>query len=102
MYIRFCQPPETFWEWFEPYFDDEEVRSAEIFLDLRTDDSFFQEVDPKAGGGDNMTMGQLVKLLLTKLDWYGTLFPRIPVPVQVSEVYISDHDLCLLTDLKGA
>jgi pre-mRNA-splicing factor 38B len=30
-----------------------------------------------------MTFGQLVKGMLTKLDWYGTLFPRIPVPIQV-------------------
>lgn len=31
-----------------------------------------------------MTIGQVVKMMLTKLDWYGTLFPRIPVPIQVS------------------
>ena len=50
-------------------------------------------------GGDKMTIGQLCKLMMSKLDWwdllisfisllflffsrYGTLFPRIPVPVQ--------------------
>ena len=30
-----------------------------------------------------MTIGVMVRQLLTKLDWYDTLFPRIPVPIQV-------------------
>lgn len=30
-----------------------------------------------------MIIGQMVRQLLTKLDWYDTLFPRIPVPIQV-------------------
>ncbi|GAU95419.1 hypothetical protein RvY_07040-2 [Ramazzottius varieornatus] len=64
MYIRFCQPPADLWEWLEPYLDDPE------------------EVDPKAGTGDPMTIGMVVQQLLTRLDWYGTLFPRIPVPIQ--------------------
>ncbi|XP_003380922.1 putative ubiquitin carboxyl- hydrolase ubh-4 [Trichinella spiralis] len=64
MYIRFCLHPATFWSWYEPYFEDSE------------------EIDPKAGGGDLMTIGEMVKSLLTKLDWYSTLFPRIPVPIQ--------------------
>ncbi|KIH52155.1 PRP38 family protein [Ancylostoma duodenale] len=64
MYIRYTQPPADLWEWFEPYLDDEE------------------EIDPRSGGGDVMTFGQVVRIMLTKLDWYGTLFPRIPVPIQ--------------------
>ena len=42
-----------------------------------------QMIDVKAGGGEEMMMGVLVRKMLTKLDWYGTLFPRIPVPIQV-------------------
>ena len=42
-----------------------------------------KEIDPKAGGGHLMTIGNVVRQLLTKLDWYDTLFPRIPVPIQV-------------------
>ncbi|PAV88719.1 hypothetical protein WR25_20137 isoform B [Diploscapter pachys] len=64
MYVRFTQPPADMWSWYEPYMDDED------------------EVDPRSGGGDSMTFGQLVRILLTKLDWYGTLFPRIPIPIQ--------------------
>lgn len=29
-----------------------------------------------------MYMGDMVRDFLTKLDWYGALFPRIPVPIQ--------------------
>ncbi|CAD5234706.1 unnamed protein product [Bursaphelenchus xylophilus] len=64
LYIRYTQPPSDFWWWFEPYLDDTE------------------EIDPKAGGGDYQTVGDFVRTLLSKLDWYGTLFPRIPVPIQ--------------------
>jgi len=36
----------------------------------------------KAGGGHIMTIGELSTHFLTKLEWYSTLFPRIPVPIQ--------------------
>ena len=36
----------------------------------------------KAGGGHVITIGDLVRQFLVKLEWYSTLFPRIPVPVQ--------------------
>ncbi len=29
-----------------------------------------------------MTIGQMVRSFLLKLEWHGTLFPRIPVPVE--------------------
>ncbi|KAI1724136.1 PRP38 family domain-containing protein [Ditylenchus destructor] len=64
MYIRFTQPPPDLWNWMEAYLEDDE------------------EIDPRSGGGDKMTMSQLVRMMLTKLDFYGTLFPRIPVPIQ--------------------
>ncbi|TGZ64521.1 hypothetical protein CRM22_006332 [Opisthorchis felineus] len=64
MYIRYCLPPEDFWWWYAPYLDDTE------------------EIDVKAGGGSMMTIGSMIQHWLTKLDWFGTLFPRIPVPVQ--------------------
>ena len=38
----------------------------------------------KAGGGHKITIGQMVRQWLVKLEWYSTLFPRIPVPVQKS------------------
>lgn len=41
-----------------------------------------QEIDVKAGGGHVMPIGEMIRQWLTKLEWYSTLFPRIPVPVQ--------------------
>ncbi|XP_041368272.1 pre-mRNA-splicing factor 38B-like isoform X2 [Gigantopelta aegis] len=64
MYIRYTQPPADLWDWYEDYLYDEE------------------EVDVKAGGGHVITIGDLVRQYLVKLEWYSTLFPRIPVPVQ--------------------
>ncbi|XP_045197923.1 pre-mRNA-splicing factor 38B-like [Mercenaria mercenaria] len=64
MYIRYTQDPKDLWDWFEPYLDDEE------------------EVDVKAGGGHVIMIGEMVRQWLVKLEWYSTLFPRIPVPVQ--------------------
>lgn len=64
MYIRYTQPPADLWDWFEPYIDDEE------------------EIDVRAGGGQTTTVGQMVRHMLSKLEWYSTLFPRIPVPIQ--------------------
>jgi len=65
MYVRFTQPPADLWEWFEPYIDDSE------------------EVDVRAGGGQVITIGEMVRLFMTKLDWFSSLFPRIPVPIQI-------------------
>jgi len=36
----------------------------------------------KAGGGCPMYLGDMLRDFLLKLDWFGALFPRIPVPVQ--------------------
>ena len=35
----------------------------------------------KAGGGYKVTIGEMCRMMLTKLDWFGTLFPRLPVSV---------------------
>ncbi|XP_034234160.1 pre-mRNA-splicing factor 38B isoform X2 [Thrips palmi] len=64
MYIRYTQPPADLWDWYDEYLEDEE------------------ELDVKAGGGQTMTIGNMLKLFLTKLEWFSTLFPRIPVPIQ--------------------
>merc|ERR1719412_2739331 len=64
MYIRYTQTPADLMGWFEEYLNDEE------------------EIDPKAGGGKPMTIGEMVKSMLVKLEWFDTRFPRIPVNVQ--------------------
>jgi pre-mRNA-splicing factor 38B len=40
-------------------------------------------MDVKAGGGQVMKLGDILRHYLTKLEWFSTLFPRIPVPIQV-------------------
>lgn len=64
MYIRYTQPPADLFDWYEDYLQDDE------------------EIDVKAGGGHTITMGTMVRLFMVKLDWFSTLFPRIPVPIQ--------------------
>ncbi|XP_077541150.1 uncharacterized protein LOC144153351 isoform X3 [Haemaphysalis longicornis] len=41
-----------------------------------------KELDVKAGGGQMLRIGDMLRHLLTKLEWFATLFPRIPVPIQ--------------------
>lgn len=41
-----------------------------------------QEIDLKAGGGYSVTVGEMCQMMISKLDWFGTLFPRLPVNVQ--------------------
>jgi len=60
LYLRFSLAPEHLLPFFEDYLEDED------------------EIDPKAGGGDPMTIGQMVQMLLEDNQWYGTMFPRIP------------------------
>ncbi|CAF1340924.1 unnamed protein product [Rotaria sp. Silwood1] len=64
MYIRYTQPPNELFEWFEEYLDDPET------------------LDVKAGGGCIMSIGQMLRQWLTQIEWFDTLFPRIPVPAQ--------------------
>lgn len=68
MYIRYTQPPGDLFDWYEEYLQDEE------------------EVDAKAGGGQTMTIGQMLHQFLVKLDWFSTILPRIPVPIYKSVI----------------
>ncbi|CAH1643742.1 unnamed protein product [Spodoptera littoralis] len=75
MYIRYTQPPADLFDWYADYLDDEE------------------EIDPRAGGGGSTTIGALVRQMLIKLDWFSTLFPRIPVPIQKQiEQKLAEHN----------
>ena len=42
-----------------------------------------------------MTIGQMVRSFILKLDWYDTLFPRIPVPIHKElEANLKSINLC--------
>ena len=46
----------------------------------------------RAGGGQTTTIGHTVRHMLSKLEWYSTLFPRIPVPIQKElEKKLAEH-----------
>ncbi|XP_022905601.2 pre-mRNA-splicing factor 38B [Onthophagus taurus] len=64
MYVRHVLPPAHLLDWYGPYLEDEE------------------ELDVKAGGGQNMRIGTMLRQFLVELNWYGSLFPRIPVPIE--------------------
>lgn len=67
LFIRYSQPPDQLWGWFSKFLLDPD------------------EFQPRSGighGSPPMTIGEMVRHLLTKLDWFSTLFPRIPVPIQ--------------------
>lgn len=40
-----------------------------------------QEIDLKAGGGFKTTIGAVCRMMLIKLDWFGTMLPRISVNI---------------------
>ncbi|KAL3278751.1 hypothetical protein HHI36_016279 [Cryptolaemus montrouzieri] len=74
MYVRYTLSPANLLEWYEPYLQDEE------------------ELDVKAGGGQTMTIGTMLRQWLVKLEWFSTLFPRIPVPIQQKiQKYLSEN-----------
>ena len=41
-----------------------------------------QEIELRAGGGLCVSIGEMCRMLLTRQDWFGTMFPRLPVNVQ--------------------
>nr|CAD7408624.1 unnamed protein product [Timema cristinae] len=61
------------------YFEEEEEDLCRQWQQLF---KAFTELDVKAGGGQTMTVGDMLRAFLTKLEWFSTLFPRIPVPIQ--------------------
>ena len=58
-----------------------------------------QEIDVKAGGGHNMMIGEMLRTWLSKLEWYSTLFPRIPVPIQKVSWFVCYQLIFLLSSV---
>lgn len=90
MYVRYTQNPQDLFYWYEDYLDDEEVS---LFFSLFSPilklnnynfllSTLIKEIDVKAGGGMSMTIGQMLRQWLLRLEWFDTLFPRIPIPIQ--------------------
>ena len=68
LYIRYTQPPDSLWNWLHKFLADPET--------------FVPQSVPVASAAKKMTIGQMCQHLLTQLDWFSALFPRIPVAIQ--------------------
>eukprot|EP00560_Eucampia_antarctica_P003723 CAMPEP_0197842612 /NCGR_PEP_ID=MMETSP1437-20131217/46833_1 /TAXON_ID=49252 ORGANISM="Eucampia antarctica, Strain CCMP1452" /NCGR_SAMPLE_ID=MMETSP1437 /ASSEMBLY_ACC=CAM_ASM_001096 /LENGTH=452 /DNA_ID=CAMNT_0043452507 /DNA_START=441 /DNA_END=1798 /DNA_ORIENTATION=+ len=65
LYLRYASEPSGLWEWFEPYLYDQEPVRIEV-----------QPSKPE------VTVGDYVRSLLTEMDYYRTLLPRLPVTIE--------------------
>jgi len=65
LYLRYAVDPNIVWSWMEPYlYDEEPVQIA---------------ANPAK---PEITVGEYVRQLLTEMDYYGTLLPRLPVQIE--------------------
>jgi len=65
LFLRYATDPDALWQWFEPYlYDEEQVQVAA------------SNIKPP------ITLGRYVRSLLTDMDYYGTLLPRLPVAIE--------------------
>ncbi|KAG2176831.1 hypothetical protein INT44_007495 [Umbelopsis vinacea] len=76
LYLRYVCAPKQLWDWLGPYIDDEE------------------EIDMTHGAKPTKsTIGKLCRHLLSDIKFYGTMLPRIPVPIaREIEKKIADYD----------
>jgi pre-mRNA-splicing factor 38B len=64
LYLRYTCNPAHLWKWFEPLLEESVVFA------------------PSAEKNIKMTFGDYLIKILTDMQYYGTTFPRIPVPVE--------------------
>jgi len=64
LYLRVATEPKNLWRWFEEFIDDAE------------------EFTPSADPTLKMTMGKFCIKILTDMNYYNTMLPRIPVPIE--------------------
>lgn len=64
LYLRYTCPPADLWKWFESFLEDEE------------------EILPSSNREVKMSVGAYCIKLLTDMQYFGTMLPRIPVPIE--------------------
>eukprot|EP01066_Platyproteum_vivax_P011191 Platyproteum_vivax@DN5076_c0_g1_i1.p1 len=64
LYLRYAHPPEKLWDWFEPYFLDDE------------------QFSPGADKQRLVTVGEWVESLITEDKYFNTVLPRLPTKVK--------------------
>ncbi|ORZ22417.1 PRP38 family-domain-containing protein [Absidia repens] len=84
LYLRYVCAPAQLWDWLGYYLDEE------------------QEVNVASGPKPQlMTIGELCRMLLTEQKYYGTMLPRIPVPIARDlEQKLADYDREKARDIK--
>ncbi|CAO3618517.1 unnamed protein product [Cunninghamella blakesleeana] len=86
MYLRYVCAPAQLWDWLGYYLDDEQELNVSN--------------QPKP---HMMTLGQLCRMLLTEQKYFGTMLPRIPVPIARDlEKKLIDYDRDKEKDKKGS
>ncbi|KAI8090022.1 PRP38 family-domain-containing protein [Halteromyces radiatus] len=85
MYLRYVCAPAQLWDWLGYYLDDEE------------------EINVANGPKPHMmTIGGLCRMLLTEQKYFGTMLPRIPVPIARDlEQMLIAYDKEKTRDTKG-
>lgn len=64
LYLRYTCPPNEIWKWYEPYIEDD------------------MEFTPFSDQQQKLTFGEYCIKLLSEMQYCGTTFPRIPVPIE--------------------
>ncbi|KAI8342614.1 PRP38 family-domain-containing protein [Chlamydoabsidia padenii] len=84
LYLRYVCAPAQLWDWLGYYLDEE------------------QEINVASGTKPQMkTIGELCRMLLTEQKFYGTMLPRIPVPIaRELEKKLADYDGEKTKDIK--
>lgn len=70
LYLRYASEPAKIWDWFEPYLYDEEPVQVEA------------QSKSHRNNKPESTVGDYVRSLLTEMEYYGTLLPRLPVAIE--------------------
>lgn len=81
LYLRVAVEPKNLWSWVSDYIDDAE------------------EFTPSADPTVKMTMGKYIMKILTEMNYYNTMLPRIPVPI---ERQIKAHLILFEDELRRA
>ncbi|KAI9356248.1 putative RNA binding protein [Zopfochytrium polystomum] len=64
LYLRYVGDPSELWDWYVDYLDDETEVRAEGGVKAKV-----------------ITIGKMCHMLLMEPKWFGTILPRIPVPI---------------------
>jgi pre-mRNA-splicing factor 38B len=84
LYLRFVGEPQSIYQWIEPYLYDEEP--IHITANSQKKSHHAQQLSYRRGkqGGqsDPETIGDFVRKLFSKREYYGVMLPRLPIHIE--------------------